>query len=271
MNTPTNRRIGLIAGAGDIPLYCARKAREKGMYVVGIAFTDEIEARLKPLVDVSYSLGITQRKKIFKTLHQENIKDILILGKVEKKMIFRPQLFDLDTLKAIWSFKTNQDKTVMKWVIEEVEKNGFSMLDQMEFMQELYPAKGVLTRAHPSNQAMEDIEYGWPIVRYMADQEIGQTIVVKNKTVIAVEGVEGTDVTIERGCRLSQGGCVVLKVSRTQQDYRYDSPGIGPKTMEGLIAGGASVLALEAGRIMIINREKVLEMADRAKVSIICV
>lgn len=241
------------------------------MYVVGIAFTDEIEARLKPLVDTSYSLGISQRKKIFKTLHQENIKDILILGKVEKKMIFTPQLFDLDTLKAIWSFKTNQDKTVMTWVIDEVEKNGFSMLDQMEFMQELYPAEGVLTRTQPSKKEMEDIEYGLPIVHYMADQEIGQTIVVKHKTVIAVEGVEGTDVTIERGCRLSQGECIVLKVSRTQQDYRYDSPGVGPQTMEGLIKGGASVLALEAGRIMIINREEVLAMADQAKVSIICV
>ena len=271
MNTSSNRRIGLIAGAGDIPLYCARKAREKGMHVIGIAFTDEIEARLKPLVDTSYCIGISQRKKIFKTLHQENIKDILILGKMEKKMIFKPQLFDLDTLKAIWSFKTNQDKTVMTWVINEVEKNGFSMLDQMEFMPELYPAEGVLTRAHPSKKEMEDIEFGLPIARYMADQEIGQTIVVKNQTVIAVEGVEGTDVTIERGCRLAQGKCTAIKVSRTQQDYRYDSPGIGPQTMEGLIAGGASVLALEAGRIMIINREQVLEMADRAGLSIICV
>ena len=94
---------------------------------------------------------------------------------------------------------------------------------------------------------------------------------VKNKTVIAVEGVEGTDVTIERGCRLAQGKCTAIKVSRTQQDYRYDSPGIGPKTLEGLIAGKASVLALEAGRIMIIDREQVLEMADRAGLSIICV
>ena len=128
-----------------------------------------------------------------------------------------------------------------------------------------------LQETNPSIKAMEDIEYGMPIVRYMADEEIGQTIVVKNQTVIAVEGVEGTDVTIERGCRLSEGECTVLKVSRTEQDYRYDSPGVGPRTMEGLIAGGASVLALEAGRIMIINREKVVEMADRANVSIICV
>ena len=145
------------------------------------------------------------------------------------------------------------------------------MLDQKEFMQELYPLAGVLTRARPSKEAMADIEYGLPIVRYMADQEIGQTIVVKNQTVIAVEGVEGTDVTIERGCRLAQGKCTAIKFSRTEQDYRYDSPGIGPKTVEGLIAGGASVLALEAGRIMIVDREQVLEMADRAGLSIICV
>jgi hypothetical protein len=105
----------------------------------------------------------------------------------------------------------------------------------------------------------------------MADMEIGQTIVVKNKTVVAVEAIEGTDKALERGCELSRGKCVAIKVSRTDQDYRYDVPGIGPKTLEGLVDGGASVLVLEAGRVMVVDQPRVVEIADRANISIVCI
>ena len=112
---------------------------------------------------------------------------------------------------------------------------------------------------------MEDIKFGFPIARKLADMEIGQTLVIKNKSVIAVEAFEGTDKAIQRGCELAKGNCVVIKVSRTNQDYRYDSPGIGPQTIKTLIAGGASVLALEAERVMAVEQEQVLKMADEAK------
>jgi UDP-2,3-diacylglucosamine hydrolase len=271
MNTLATQRIGLIAGAGEIPVYFAKKAHENGLRIVSVAFTDEIDARLKPFVEKNYSIGLAKSGKILKTLEEENIKDILIIGKVEKKMIFKPQLFDLETLKLIMSFRTHQDKTVMLKIIEEIESKGFNVLDQMEYMKELYPEKGVLTRRQPTEKEMADIEFGFPIARYMADQEIGQTIVVKNKTVIAVEAVEGTDQTIERGCALGQEGCSVIKVSRTSQDYRFDSPGIGSQTLERMAQGKASVVALEAGRIMIVERDKVVAQADRAGISIVCV
>ena len=271
MNTSVAQRIGLIAGAGDIPVYFAQKARESGLRIVSVAFTDEIEAGLKPFVEKSYSIGLAKSGKILKTLEDEKIKEVLIVGKVEKKMIFKPQLFDLETLKLILSFRTHQDKTVMLKIIDEIENRGFKVLDQMEYMKELYPDKGVLTRRQPTSKEMEDIEFGLPIARYMADQEIGQTILVKNKTVIAVEAVEGTDPTIQRGCKLGQEGCGVIKVSRTNQDYRFDSPGIGLQTLERMIEGKASVVAIEAGRIMIVDRDKVIEQADRAGISIVCV
>ena len=273
MNTLVAQRIGLIAGAGEIPVYFAKKAHEDGIRIVSVSFTDEIDARLKPFVEKNYSISLAKSGKIFKTLEEENIKDILIIGKVEKKMIFKPQLFDLETLKIMtsMSFRTHQDKTVMLKIIEEIESRGFKVLDQMQWMKELYPEKGVLTRRQPTEKEMADIEFGFPITRYMADQEIGQTIVVKNKTVIAVEAVEGTDLTIERGCELGQEKCAVIKVSRTNQDYRFDSPGIGTQTIERMIKGKASVIAVEAGRIMIVERDKVVEQADRAGISIVCV
>ena len=271
MNTLATQRIGLIAGAGEIPVYFAKKAKEAGIRIVSVAFTDEIDACLKPFVEKNYSISLAKSGKILKTLEKENIEKILIIGKVEKKMIFKPQLFDLDTLKLIMSFRTHQDKSVMLKIIEEIESKGFKVLDQMEYMRELYPEKGVLTRRQPSEKEMEDIEFGFPIARYMADQEIGQTIVVKNKSVIAVEAVEGTDKTIERGCDLGREGCTVIKVSRTHQDYRYDSPGIGTQTLDVMAQGKASVIAVEAGRIMIVERDKVIAQADQAGISIVSV
>jgi len=119
MNTLAAQRIGLIAGAGEIPVYFVKKAHEDGLRIVSVAFTDEIDARLKPFVEKNYSIGLAKSGKILKTLEKENIKDILIIGKVEKKMLFKPQLFDLETLKLIMSFRTHQDKNVMLKIIEK--------------------------------------------------------------------------------------------------------------------------------------------------------
>ncbi len=271
MTDQINSKIGLIAGAGEIPVYFVKKAQEKGISIVSIGLTEDIHKDLKPYVDSSYYINMAKGGKIVKTFANENVKNLIIMGKVEKKMIFKPQMFDLETLKAFMAVKSNQDKTVMMHIIDEIEKRGFKVLDQMDFMKELYPEKGILTKKTPTDKQMKDIEYGLPIAKYMADQEIGQTIVVKNKSVIAVEAVEGTDLTIERGCQFSKGKCTIIKVSRTNQDYRFDSPGIGPKTIQGLINGRASVLAIEAGRVMIINREEVLKVANRAGLSIISV
>jgi len=271
MTLDSDEKIGLVAGAGDIPLYYARKARAQGLQLVSIGFTDEISDRLRPHVEKTYSIGLSKVGKMIKAFQEEKIRDVLIMGKVEKEMIFKPQMFDLETLKVLMSLRTHQDKTVLIRVIDELKKRGFNVLDQRECMKELYPAKGVLTRAAPSSKEMEDVEFGIPIAKYMADQEIGQTIVVKNKSVIAVEGVEGTDRALQRGCELSQGKCTAIKVSRTDQDYRFDSPGIGPQTIQKLIDGKASVLALEAERVMVINRETVVDMADRAGLAVVCV
>lgn len=271
MDPNTSKPIGLVAGAGDIPVYFARKAQEMGMTVVSVSFTDEIGKTLAPYVHKNFSISPVKGGKILKQFEAENIHDVIILGKVDKGMIFKPQMFDLVSLKFVMSLATRQDKTILTRLMEELEDRGFKVIDQKEIMEELFPKKGVLTRTQPSKKALEDIEFGFSIARYMADNEIGQTLVVKNKTVIAVEAVEGTDQTIERGCRLAQGECAVIKVSRTDQDYRYDSPGIGPKTLHGMIDGKASVLALEAGRVMVVEMEQVVKMADDAGLAIVCI
>lgn len=264
-------RIGLIAGAGEIPVYFARKAASAGARLVSIGFTDEIHAQLAPFAEKSYSMGVGKTSKIFKTLKDENVEDVLILGKVDKSVIFRFQMFDARALKFLKNLKNREDKTLMLGVVEEMSEEGFRVLDQREFLREIFPSQGVLSRRQPSRAEMEDIEFGLPIAKKLADMEIGQTLVVRGKTVIAAEAIEGTDRAIERGCELAKGDAVVIKVSRTDQDYRFDSPGVGPKTLEGLARGQAKVLALEAERVMLVNQARVVEMADKAGLSVVCV
>ena len=263
--------IGLIAGSGEVPVYFAEKARAQGIRVVSISLTKEIETLLEPLVEKNFKINIGQPGKMFKAFKGEGVRGVVIMGKIEKSMIFRLQMLDFEALKLINSLRTHQDKSVMLSIIRMIEEKGGEVLDQKKLVPELFPEKGVITRKQPSDKIMRDIEFGLPIARSMADQEIGQTIVVRNETVIAVEAVEGTDKTIERGCEFSNGGCSVVKVSRTEQDYRFDAPGVGPYTMELMIKGKASALALEAGRVMIINQKKVVDMADAAGISIVCV
>ena len=263
--------IGLIAGAGVIPLIIASKAADNGHKVISIALSTEVGIDLTPFVHKNFSISVGQIHKIFKTLRSENISQIIIAGKVEKEMVFKLQMFDLKTLSLLRKLKSRQDKAILEKGIELIEDEGFTVLDQKKFLKELFPAKGVLTRKQPTQNEIEDIEYGLSIAKYMADKEIGQTIVVKNRTVIAVEGVEGTDQAIERGCRLGKEKCIAIKVSRTNQDFRYDCPGIGPRTIEFLAKGKASLLAIEADNIMLVEKEKVVALADEAGIAIICV
>ena len=264
-------RIGLIAGAGEVPVYFAQKASQQGIKLVSIGLSEEIKNSLAPYSEKSYSIGVGQPGKIFETLHQNNVRELLILGKVEKSVVFKLQKFDFKALQLLKNIMTHEDKVLLLGVIAEFEKEGFSVLSQKEFLSDIFPEKGNLTRRAPTKQELEDIEFGLPIARELADMEIGQTLIVKNKMVVAVEAMEGTDRAIQRGCELAQKNCVVIKVSRTNQDYRYDSPGIGPQTIRMLVEGRAGVLALEAERVMVVEQMKVVDLADEAKISVVCV
>jgi len=265
------KKIGLIAGTGDIPIYFARKASQNGINLISIGFTDEIQTSLEPYSVKSYSFGVGQPRKILDTLKKNDVEELLILGKVDKSTIYKLQLPDLKFIKFLKNIITHEDKVLLLGVINELEKEGVRVLSQKEFLAEIYPGKGTMTNRKPSSKEIEDIKFGLPIARKLADMEIGQTLIVKNKTVIAVEAFEGTDKAIKRGCELAKGNCVVIKVSRTSQDYRYDSPGVGPQTIKTLIDGRASVLALEAERVMAIEQEKLVKMADEAQLIITCV
>jgi DUF1009 family protein len=265
----TREKIGLIAGSGEVPIYFARKASQLGINIVSVGFSDEIQNGLKPYSEKSYSIGVGQAGKILATFKENNVKNLLVLGKVDKSIVFKLQKFDLKALKLLKNIVTHEDKVLLLGMIAELDREGFTVLSQKEFLSDIFPPKGNLTRRAPTKQELGDIEFGLPIAQKLADMEIGQTLIVRNKMVVAVEALEGTDRAIQRGCELAQGKCVVIKVSRTNQDYRYDSPGIGPQTIRMLSEG--SVLALEAERVMVVEQEKVLNLANDAKIAVTCV
>ncbi len=264
-------RIGLIAGTGELPQILAKQAVEDNIKVFAIALSKDSISSLRPVCDKVFHLGIGQTNKVIKTLKNEKIKNVIIIGKVDKKVIFQPKIFDFRALKILKNIKLKDDKSLMMVVIDELKSEGICCLNQSLFLRKLFLSKGVLTKRKPTKSEWEGIEYGFTIAKEIARMEIGQTIVIKNKSIVAVEAMEGTDQTIMRGLKIAGKGAVVVKVSRPKQDFRYDIPTVGETTLSIIIKGKASVLALDAKRTLVVNKEKMIELANKYKISIVAV
>lgn len=264
-------RIGLIAGTGELPWVLAKLAADKKISVIAISLSKDSVSCLEPFCEKVFHYGVGQTNKILKTLKNEGIKHVIMIGKVDKKVIFQTKIFDLKAINILRKIKFKDDTSLMTVIIDELQSEGISCLDQSLFLKDLLPSKGVLTKRNPGKSEWKDIKYGFSIAKEMARLEIGQTIVVKDTSIVAVEAMEGTDIAITRGTKLAGKGAVVVKVSRPKQDQRYDIPTVGETTLSWLIKGKASVLALEADRTLLVNKEKMVEIADKYKISIVAV
>jgi UDP-2,3-diacylglucosamine hydrolase len=155
--------------------------------------------------------------------------------------------------------------------VKEFVMSGMQVLDQTLYIKPLLAQEGVCTARQPSDAEWQDIEYGFAMAKEIGRLDIGQTVVVKNKAVLAVEAIEGTDAAIRRGGQLAQGGAIVAKVAKPQQDVRFDMPGIGANTLQSMIDAGAKVLVVEAGKTLLIDRAKVIRMADKHGIAIVSI
>jgi DUF1009 family protein len=265
------RKLGLIAGSGELPVLLASEANSKGLNVISIAFTEESAKSLKPFSSVVYQYGVGEAGKIIKSLKNEGVKDISMAGKIEKRLLFQNLRFDLRAIKILSKIKNRNDDTIMLAIISELEKEGMRVLDQTSFLKRLFPSKGHLTKYKPDKRENNDIEYGFKIAKEIAGLDIGQTVVVKDKAVLAIEAIEGTDEAIKRGCSLCKEGAVIVKVAKPRQDPRFDVPTIGIRTIENIIEGKASTIAIEADKTMVLSIDKVIKMAEDSGVSITAV
>jgi UDP-2,3-diacylglucosamine hydrolase len=183
--------------------------------------------------------------------------------------LFRHWRFDSRAWRILRRAKSFQDDVLLAEIIREFESEGMRVVQQSHFLPDLCPKGGVLTRRQPTRREWQDIKYGFSAARSVGQLGIGQTIVVKHGTILAVEGMEGTDEAISRGCRLAHAGAVVVKVSRPGQDLRLDMPTVGIQTLQVMRAGQATVLAIEAGKTIVVGDEEFPRLADEAGISVV--
>ncbi|MBI2876475.1 MAG: UDP-2,3-diacylglucosamine diphosphatase LpxI [Candidatus Tectomicrobia bacterium] len=262
-------KIGLIAGQGKLPVVLAQAASDRGFEVIAVALSSQMVEELRPFVRKVYSLGIGQTNKIIKTLCNEGVKEVTILGSVDRSVLLKPWKFDWRAIRSLRRIPHYGDDNLFQVIKEELAKDGLQLVDQTHFLRGFLIKKGVLTRRSPTSQEWQDIEYGFQLAKEIGRLDIGQTVVVKGKTVLAVEAIEGTDEAIRRGCRLAQAGAIVVKVSRPQQDFRLDVPTVGNQTIQVMREGKAIALALEAERTLVVDLQEVVSLADAALISVV--
>lgn len=262
-------KIGIIAGGGQFPLLFARAAKKKGCQVVVAAHKGESSPEIESIADELCWVKLGQLGKIIKFFRQHGVGEAVLLGTITKTRIFKDILPDFKGL-ALWNkLKVRHDDSILRAVAEALEDEGIKILESTFFLRELLFPKGVLTRRKPSAGQIEDIHFGWRMAREVGRLDIGQCVVVRDRTVLAVEAIEGTDAAIHRGGRLGKEQAVVVKVKKPDQDFRFDLPAIGTKTIESMVEVGASVLAVEAGQSLLFDGEAAIALADKAGIIVI--
>jgi len=263
------KRIGIIAGAGDLPIFFAKKAKEKGTKVIGFAIEEMASPEFDAACDRTHRLGIGQIKKFILLLFTERIKKIVMLGKVDKSIIYRYMNKDDKAKEMLKESKDKSDYTLLDKFTSELKKIGVDVIDGVEYLKDFLPSKGILTNRKPTDAELEDIKFGIKTAKEVARLDVGQTIIVKNKSIVSVEAMEGTDSTIERAAKICGEGFSVVKVARPMQDMRWDVPVVGVDTIKIIAKNKGSVLAMEEKKMFLVDKETCVELADNKNISII--
>jgi len=265
-------RIGLIAGNGRFPIIFADSARKKGVEVIAIGINEETSKELEKFVSKIYWLGAGELENLLNILKQENIRSIVMAGQVRHKLLFDNKVkIDKKMQFLLGGLSNKKTDSIIGAVARLLEFKGIKVLSSITFLSDYLPKKGVLTSQLPDERVQKDIEFGRKIAKAIAGLDIGQSIVVKDRVVLAVESIEGTDEAIKRAARYGKEGIVIIKVTKPRQDMRFDVPVIGPDTIKLLQELKASCIAIEAKRTLIIDKPETLRLADEAGIIIIAV
>ncbi|MBI5125892.1 MAG: UDP-2,3-diacylglucosamine diphosphatase LpxI [Planctomycetes bacterium] len=268
-------KIGLIAGNGRFPVLFAQGARENNVQVVAVGVEGETNPEIKHYVESLHWIKLAQLGKLIRILKQEGITRAVMAGGLTKSSMysrfrflkFRPDWRGITLFYR--KVRDRNDHTLLAAVAEELARDGIELLSSVTFVPQLLASKGCLTWRSPSQRETEDIEFGWPIAKEIAHRQIGQSVVVKEKVVLAVEAIEGTDEALRRGGKLGREGVVAIKVARENLDLRFDIPTVGPETVKTLKDAGVSCLAIEAGKTLVLDKGEMIRLADKEGISII--
>ena len=261
--------VGIIAGGGRLPFVAAAEARAQGRRVVAVGIRGETDPTLADAVDALHWVRLGQLGAVVKSLRGEGVSEALLLGKVDITHLFSSIRPDWLGARVLFKARDLRGDSVLEAIVETLGDEGIQILETPPFLGPLLLQAGLLTTRAPAAQEQKDIALGREIGRQIAGLRIGQTIVLKNGTVVAVESVEGTDAAIRRGGQLGRGGVVVVKVARADQDLRFDLPTIGPETLVALRDASATALALDAGRTLLLDREQFTAGADALNLAVV--
>jgi len=260
--------LGIIAGNGVYPQVLAEAARSAGVKKISaIAFTDETDPKLKELVDQIDWLRVGQLNRLLSVFRESGVRRAIMAGQIAPR-----NLFDLHpdwrALLLLAKLKRRNADSIFSAIAGELEKIGVTLLPATTFLEQFLAPNGLIAGPKLPRREKSDVEFGWDIAKQIALLNIGQTIVVKNGTVLAVEGFDGTNETIRRGGALGGGGVIVIKVSKPNQDLRFDVPVIGLETVRVAAEAKVRVIAVEAGQTLLLERDRVIEIASDASISI---
>lgn len=270
--------IGLLAGFGRLPVLIAESLCRQGRRVICVAIREEADQQLERFCSRLYWVGLTKLGRMIRCFRRERVRRIILAGKVHKSRMFTPwrawKLLPDWRGIVFWLFRRNpsdhRDDALTLQILREFERDGMTFEPAVKWCPELLAPAGILTRRPPSSEQWQDIYFGWRLAREIGRLDIGQSILVKERAVLAVEALEGTDRAIVRAGELCpSGGFTLVKVAKPQQDPRFDLPTIGPNTVLAMQQAGGRVIAIEAGKTILVEREHTLRLANQFGVIIV--
>ena len=262
-------KLILVAGSGDFPIQVVLACNKQKMKAVVLAIEGETEKRIELFADEVHWLRLGQIGKFFKKVKELGVNKLMMAGKVKMDHLAkRDILFDWEALGLLKKLTEVKDISIFDAIAERLKQDGVEVIDSTLLLKENIPSQGPVTKRKPSQEELDDITVGKSVGKALASFSIGQTVVVKNKIVIAVEALEGTDETIRRGGAIAGGGVTVVKVSRPNQDMRFDVPIVGLGTLEALKEAKAKALAVEAGKTLIFDKDELIKDAEENKITI---
>ena len=261
-------RLGLVAGYGAFPLELAASLKRQGVELHTVAAREETSPDIERYSASTCWLHVGKLGGMIRAFQSVGVRSVIFAGKVRKLHLFRNFRPDLTAIRTLARLPDRKDDTLMLAIVEELARAGIEVLPQTRFAGDLLAGEGLLFGPKPSRAAFRDMDFGYVQARGIAALDIGQTVVVQDGAVLAVEAIEGTDEAIARGGGLGSGKACVVKVAKPRQDLRFDVPAIGAGTIEVMHAAGCRTLAVEAGKTLILERERVADLARRHGISV---
>ena len=271
------KSVGLIAGEGKLPVILAQSAKEKGYRVVGFGLSQAAVHQLEHIADRVYQIAPGQLGRNRQLFDKEDLTEAVFVGKVPKINLLRNiHKLDWTAIKVLSKLPNLHDDAIQFAVGDFMESNGVHVLTQSQFLRHLFPEVGVLSKREPTVEEYADINYGFKMAKEIARLDIGQTVVVRNRMILAIEAIEGTDEAIKRAVSYARGAVVVVKVAKPNQDQRFDIPTVGMSTLESMLPQNnhkayGGVLAVEARETMVVERVEMVKFCDEHNMSLVAV